>query len=236
MGFEYMDAMVLATQQWVNQTYGSHPGYEPVEETGKTGWSTMYALTRGLQIELGITTPVDSFGPTTLSLLDNLGPISTTSNTYPNIVKIIQGGLYCKGYGPGGITGTFGPGTSTAISSMQVDLGLLNPDGVVTPKLFKALLTMDAYVLLAGASNVIRSIQQWLNRKYIHRANFFYMPCDGFYSRNTQKALVYAIQYEEGLSDSVANGNFGPTTQNLYLASKKCIKRQLKMYHLPTLF
>ena len=201
-----------------------------------TGWSTMYALTRGLQIELGITTPVDSFGPTTLSLLDNLGPISTTSNTYPNIVKIIQGGLYCKGYGPGGITGTFGPGTSTAISSMQVDLGLLNPDGVVTPKLFKALLTMDAYVLLAGASNVIRSIQQWLNRKYIHRANFFYMPCDGFYSRNTQKALVYAIQYEEGLSDSVANGNFGPTTQNLYLASKKCIKRQLKMYHLPTLF
>ncbi|KEK24721.1 hypothetical protein BAGA_23960 [Bacillus gaemokensis] len=97
---------------------------------------------------------------------------------------------------------------------MQKDLGC-TADGAVNPKLFKALLTMDAYVLITGGSSKVRSIQQWLNNKYINRAGFFYMPCDGHYSRDVQKALMYAIQYEEGLDDATANGNFGPTTQNL---------------------
>lgn len=210
-----MDVMVYQTQVWLNETYGNHPGYNRIVEDGITGWSTMYALTRALQIELGITETADNFGPTTLRLLGQLGPISRTSNTNENIVKIIQGGLYCKGYGPGGITGYFGPGTEAAVASMQANMGLENADGVVTPKVFKALLTMDAYVLLSGGRPLIRSIQQWLNNKYHHRENFFFIPCDGLYSRNTQKALVYAIQYEEGLSDEIANGHFGPTTQSL---------------------
>lgn len=211
-----MDERVLETQVWLNNTYGDHSGYETIVEDGITGWSTMYALTRALQIELGITNTADNFGPGTLSRLQAYGPISrTTNNGNVNIVKIIQGGCYCKGYGPGGITGYFGTGTEGAIASMQSDMGLLNSDGVVTPKVFKALLTMDAYVLLYGGRPEVRSIQQWLNRMYHHRENFFFMPCDGLYRRNTQKALVYAIQYEEGLSDDIANGNFGPTTRSL---------------------
>ncbi len=212
-----MDQMVYEAQKWLNTTYGSHPGYKVIEEkeNGRTGWPTMYALTRALQIELNIATPVDSFGPTTLSRLENLGPISMNSNTNSNIVKIIQSGLYCKGYGPGAISGVFGPGTNAAMSSMKVNMGITNADGTVTPKVFKALLTMDAYVLLAKGNSKVRTIQQWLNRKYIHRKNFFYMPCDGFFSRDVQKALIYTIQYEEGLDDATANGNFGPTTQRL---------------------
>lgn len=210
-----MDEMVLTVQNWLNATYTGKPGYNPVNPIGKTGWETMYGLTRALQIELGIATPADSVGPTTLQYLTNLGPISMNSNTKTNIVLIIQGGMYCKGYNPGGFTGVFGSGTQSGISSMQSNLGIQNPDGVVTPKLFKALLNMDAYVLLEGGNPKIRSIQQWLNNKYINRQNFFYMPCDGYYSRDVQKSLVYGIQYEEGLDDATANGNFGPTTQRL---------------------
>ncbi|PEM35717.1 glycoside hydrolase domain-containing protein [Bacillus pseudomycoides] len=208
-----MDQMVKQAQEWVNSTYKGRAGYEEVQVTGKTGWSTMWALTRALQLELGITETATDFGPTTLKEIAKKCPINTTSNTNSNIVKIIQAALYCKGYGPGGITGTYGPGTQSAIASMQKDLGATPNDGAVTPKLFKALLTMDAYVLVNNGSEKIRKIQQWLNSKYINRADFFYMPCDGHYSRDVQKALMFAIQYEEGLQDGTANGYFGPTTQ-----------------------
>lgn len=38
------------------------------------------------------------------------------------------------------------------------------------------------------------------------------MPTDGIYAAETNTALIYALQAEEGLSTSVANGSFGPTT------------------------
>ena len=52
-----------------------------------------------------------------------------------------------------------------------------------------------------------------MNNRYNGRSDFYIQPTDGLYSRGTQQALIYAIQYEEGLSDSVADGNFGPTTK-----------------------
>lgn len=210
-----MDQMVAKAQEWVNTTYKDHPHYKMIEVNGKTGWSTMFALTRALQIELGIATPADSFGAGTLAALQSLGNININSNTKPNIVKIIQSALYCKGYGPGGITGTFGKGTETAIKNVQFNLaGPDLADGIVTPKLFKALLTMDAYVLVNKGKEAIRDVQQWFNRKYIHRKNFYYIPCDGHFSRDVQKALMYAIQYELGMDDATANGNFGPGTKS----------------------
>lgn len=209
-----MDQMVLETQKWLNATYKNNTGYNIVVEDGITGWSTMYALTRALQIELGIASPSNSFGTGTLSALQQLGNISMSSNTKTNIVKIIQSGLYCKGYNPSGLDGGFGLNTALAIEDMQKDLnGTQTGDGVVTPKLFKALLTMDAYVTVNYGSENVRAVQQWLNRKYINRKNFYYIPCDGHYSRDVQKALVYGIQYELGMDDATANGNFGPGTQ-----------------------
>ena len=41
-----MDLMILETQKWLNTTYGTDSRYKPVDETGKTGWQTIYALTR----------------------------------------------------------------------------------------------------------------------------------------------------------------------------------------------
>ena len=48
-----MDVMVLKTQEWLNETYGNDSRFNRVDEDGATGWSTIYALTRALQIELG---------------------------------------------------------------------------------------------------------------------------------------------------------------------------------------
>ncbi|MBM7781832.1 hypothetical protein [Arthrobacter tumbae] len=77
----------------------------------------------------------------------------------------------------------------------------------------KGLMTMDPFVLIAGGDPKVRSIQQWLNAKYIGRADFYVVPCDGHFSRDVQRALMLAIQYQIGMADGVANGFFGPGTQ-----------------------
>ena len=59
------DAMVYLTQRWLNQEYGDVPGFGYVTEDGRTGWDTVYGLTRALQVELGIADLADNFGPTT---------------------------------------------------------------------------------------------------------------------------------------------------------------------------
>jgi hypothetical protein len=41
------------------------------------------------------------------------------------------------------------------------------------------------------------------------------LSCDGYGSRDILRALIFAVQYEAGLSDSSANGNFGPATQGV---------------------
>lgn len=46
------DQMVLQTQQWLNKTYGNDPRFKKINPDGRTGWPTIYALTRALQIEL----------------------------------------------------------------------------------------------------------------------------------------------------------------------------------------
>lgn len=209
-----VDQMVLAAQQWVNSTYETIAGYEPAPESGKTGWSTMYALTMGLQHELGISPVVDSFGPTTLATLTTKFGTIDSSITNTNVIKIIQSALYCKGYDGDAISGTWGVRTTVGLASMESNMGI-NVDGVVAPKTFKALLNMDAYVRTPGGEDDVREIQQWLNQHYVSRRDFYIAPADGHFSRDVQKALVFALQYELGLADGVANGSFGPTTQSL---------------------
>ena len=42
----------------IRDRYGNVPGFGYVTEDGRTGWDTVYGLTRALQVELGITSPV----------------------------------------------------------------------------------------------------------------------------------------------------------------------------------
>ncbi|MER6528304.1 glycoside hydrolase domain-containing protein [Streptomyces sp. NPDC001508] len=207
------DEKVLEAQKWVNSTYGSVSGYEKCPENGQTGWSTMYALTMGLQKELGISPVVANFGDGTLAKLAALGELSSGWAKNENIVKIIRYGLFCKGYTGGyNDTGYYDPDIELAVKKMQGDMGL-SQSGTLQAKVFKALLNMDAYVLTAGGSEEVRSIQQWLNGRYWTKKTVDIGPADGHYSRNVQQNLMKAIQLEIGIAETDATGNFGPGTQ-----------------------
>ncbi|WP_438421127.1 glycoside hydrolase domain-containing protein [Bacillus siamensis] len=207
-----MDEMVLETQQWLNETYKGRHGYSKVPENGKTGWDTIYGLTRALQIELGISEPADNFGPTTQRLFKPLKKQAPDSKP-TNMNYILQGALWCKGFNPGGFSGVFYENTESAVKEFQKAAGLTNQDGIVTALIMKALLDMSAFRLVAGGDKRIRQIQQNLNRDYNDYIGL--MPCDGLYARDTNKALIYALQKEEGMSTSVANGFFGNGTTSL---------------------
>ncbi|MFI9200576.1 glycoside hydrolase domain-containing protein [Streptomyces sp. NPDC053048] len=209
------DEMVRKAQQLYNATYRGVAGLPVLEENGRTSWDVMYALTRALQYELGIAPLSNNFGPATLAALQAKYPVVDRNNGTVNINRLVQTALYCKGYDGGDLGGVYDDRVAAAVGSLKQNMGVAGafPGDGVTPKVFKALLTMDAYVTANGGSDTVRSIQQWLNGRYVDRRNFFVVPCDGHYSRDVQKALLFAIQYQLGMSDDVATGNFGPATK-----------------------
>ena len=218
------DDMVYLTQKWLNQEYGDVDGFGSVPETGKTGWDTIYGLTRALQHELGITSLADNFGSKTQAAYKN-NILSRQDGVTKNMYAILQGALWCKGYSPGynfnynSITDTvtvdavFDEDVEDAVIEMKTDAGLINPDGVVTLNTMKALLSMDAFKLLKsyGGKEVIREMQQKFNREYEEYIGL--MPCDGVYGRSTNKAVIYVLQAVEGMPVDVATGNFASKTQ-----------------------
>lgn len=239
------DPWVQATQVWYNHEYGSRPGHTPLTVDGQSGWKTMYALTRALQTELGITSLSDNFGSGTLSALASFGTVSAsnpnTAGSPSNIVKIVQGGLYCKGYnaGNGILTGHWNPTMATAVSNVREDLGLSGSPAEVPPKLVKFLLAMDAARLLPGGDTVVRSGQQAMNARYLNRRDYFLVPADGYFLRDSHRALLFALQYELDMDDGVANGNFGPGTKsglqqkaNLSVGSADSTKYFVRLFHL----
>ncbi|WP_432973857.1 glycoside hydrolase domain-containing protein [Dactylosporangium sp. CA-233914] len=206
------DPKVLQAQQWVNATYGHITGYNPCPEDGRTGWATMFALIEGLQHELGISPVVASFGPTTAARFAALGEIGPDflNPPNPNIVTILQHGLFCKGYWGADTYGQYTGTTVTAVQSLRSNMGIPAANGTVDVRIAKCILNMDAYVIVAGGTDKIRDVQRWLNGRYWQRDAYTIGPCEGIYSRDVQKALMIALQYELGLSP---NGNFGPGTQ-----------------------
>lgn len=205
-----MDEAVLRAQKWVNDNYLSKNGYATIAEDGITGQNTVKALIIALQIEIGVSSPNGTFGPATTSLCPTLS--KNINATASNIVRILQHGMFCKGYSTQSVTGVFGDNTENAVKSVQSDAGL-TANGIVTPLIFKTVLNTDPLTLATDGDPQIRYIQQQLNNKY--NQYFGIIPCNGKYERNTNKALIYALQAEEGLNTSTANGSFGPTTQRL---------------------
>ncbi len=239
-----MDPWVQTSQQWYNQTYSSKAGFQYISQDGQPGWQTMYALTRALQYELGLTSLSDNFGAGTLAALTSYGTITATNpdtSTEPsNIIKIAQAALYCKGYnaGNGVLTGSWSQLTRLATTNLRGDLGLGITSSDLPPKLFKFLLTMSAARLLPGGDAVIRQGQQFLNARYGHRRDFYFVPTDGFFLRDSHRALLFSLQYELDMADGVANGNFGPGTKSglqskahLQIGATDGTKAFVKLFH-----
>ena len=198
-----MDQMVLGAQIWLNETYKDKIHH--VSEDGITGWGTIRALTKALQLELGVGAD-GIWGPGTESRC----PTISSNSGNKNIITILQCGLYCKGYEGGGIDGNYTAKTSIGVSNLKKDAGLLDTSGSATPLIFKALLsTMDGFVLASTGNANVRKIQQNLNRDY-HKV-IGLIACNGVYSRDTNRALIKALQVEEG---SGADGIWGPGTQS----------------------
>ncbi|MGW2299392.1 glycoside hydrolase domain-containing protein [Streptomyces violaceorubidus] len=213
------DEMVLRAQRFINTTYGNGAtlGISKLEENGRTGWTVMYALTRALQYEMGIPSLSDNFGPTTLATIgEKYGKLDETTIPSANFCRIIQSALYCKGYDGGDIDGTYNDRVKAAVAKLNANMGVggTYPGSSLWPKVVKGLMNMDAYVTVNDGSETIRSIQQWLNGRYVLRKDFYIIPCDGHHSRDVAKSMLFAIQYELGMADGVANGVFGPGTQS----------------------
>ncbi|GIG21967.1 hypothetical protein Cch01nite_26910 [Cellulomonas chitinilytica] len=206
----------MIVQKWLNQTYGAVSGFPTVEEDGRTGWKTMFALTRALQVELGITALSDAFGPTTTSRFESQVGTITKDTTQTRVKQILMASLWCKGYYGGDVkTGEYTDDIAATCSNVKRDMGFgASPTPGITVKLMKSLLTMDAYKLVPGGDSSIRAAQQWLNGIYIGRKDFSLVACDGIFARDVQKGLMLAIQYELGMADGVANGTYGPATQS----------------------
>lgn len=214
------DPYVLNVQKWVNNTYRGKIGYTEIPENGNTGWTTIYALLHALQIELGITATADNFGPSTISKFNQQYPNGVQQQddddtTKKNIYGIIQGGLLCKGYAIGANSPTcnFYNGTGNAIKQLKEDAGLNDNSSTVTLNIMKALMSMDYFFSYDTSERTqkIIEMQRYLNGNYEEYIGI--CPCDGVYGRNTSKAMLFAIQAEEGMPTSVANGNCGPSTK-----------------------
>lgn len=211
--------MVLQTQQWLNETYGDDVRYYRVIENGQTGWPTIYALTRALQIELGIQSTADNFGPTTRRLFVQRYPNGVQQQNdgdeaTSNVYSIIQGALWCKGYSTGNnITQHFYDGTGKAVRDLKRDMGI-GGDSSVDVDIMSALLSMQQFVLLSayGGTKPIRSAQQEINRTYREYTGI--IPTDGLYGREMNTALIQVLQALEGFTPSEATGNFGEGTKS----------------------
>lgn len=239
--------MIEATQKWLNETYTGKTGWEPVPEDGKTGWTTVYALLYAFQIENGSTTPSTNIGPWTISKLQEVGMLHEDADAKPNnIVKILQGTLWCKGYPADGISGIFGEQTAAGVKSLKSDIGIKNPDSQITLLLWYTLFSMEQYVLVPGGNSGIREFQQWFNNNYVaYRER--YVPCDGLAGRELYTCFIYMLQMEEGYDASTATGEFGSSTftkcpslssaldSQKYPVTIRCVKMALWLNGFPSI-
>lgn len=111
-------------------------------------------------------------------------------------------------------TGYFLSKTGEAVKKLKTHAGIDASNSTVTLHIMESLLSMDYFYSYNSSDKTknIQKIQRYLNANYEDFIDGL-IPCDGIYGRGTNKALIYAIQSEEGMPSSVANGNFGPSTK-----------------------
>lgn len=141
-----VDLMVKATQQWLNATYRGKHGYNVIAEDGVTGWGTIHALTRALQIEMGIEEPSDNFGSQTMQKYEASPLVAPSDSTVrSNRYAILQGALWCKGYDAGhykALDDHYDGSVIAAVASLKSDAGLEANGRRVEGLLMKSLLSI----------------------------------------------------------------------------------------------
>ena len=212
-----MDEMVKQTQEWLNKTYWLRKGFTKFKDEeidGITGQGTFKRLIQALQIELndkynsGLTVDGD-FGAGTLNALP-----STIDSNYEkgNIVKIIQGSLWCKGYSAGPIDGDYGPKVTAAVKKFKEHAGVPG-EGYISPYVLQGIMNTDAY-FFNGESGTqpyfLHLVQKDMNSKY--GFTFGLIAPNGIWERKSQKMLIKCCQKEWGISNP--DGEWGNNTKS----------------------
>lgn len=121
------DSTIRSFQTWLNSNYGSGLSVD-----GIYGTNTKVAATKAYQKVLGVTAD-GIFGTNSKNAVKTLSSGSTG-----NAVHLLQGMLYCRGFNPNGVDGTYGSGTKSAVASFQKNKGL-SSDGIAGPATMYAL-------------------------------------------------------------------------------------------------
>lgn len=216
--------IIVDIQTWLNETYKDSSGYNPIEVNGLPGWDTTNAMLIAYQIEDGISVSTIN-NETSSGIYDftKQGFVEISSETdfsiksNQNKLMILQGAFYVKGINPGGFAPTYSSEFTTAVETLQSNAGV-GVTGIADFLVVKALLSMDAFTVLPqyGGVETIATIQRTLNAEYANDMGSL-IPSDGVYGRNLNKALIYALQIQEGFSVAEANeadGYFSPGTQS----------------------
>lgn len=217
--FEYMapyrstyDIRKLDAQIFLHKFYQS-----TCEIDAKAGTVLCMELVKALQkILLNISTDDEGygyFGEKTLAACPTMQTGIATTERNKKLVTLFCHAMFCKGYSTTAIYDSFNANVANGVKKIQADMGMPQT-GVVTPLLMKAVFNTDSYVLSSKGDARIREIQQAMNNGYSEYSGI--NPCDGIYSRATNKALIYAIQKEEGISVENSAPSFGQTTFSLF--------------------
>lgn len=94
------DPLIIAVEEWLNENYSDHPDFGYLKPQGRPGNTVVGRLIMALQIELGIEKPVTSFGPATEKAFQNLSRDKFVEGERYNLVYILQGAFWAKGYNP----------------------------------------------------------------------------------------------------------------------------------------
>lgn len=212
------DPWVRNTQLWLKQEYSDIKAVKNMVVDGLTGLGTVTALLAALQKELKVDADGQWGSGTDSAYKKSLLTPGMTNRK----VAILQGALICKGYDPGHIPteqdgkyifqDNFDESVEKAVKQLQADANI-NTNGIVSSNLMKALMSMDSFKLLPsyGGQEVIRNFQRYLNATYESFAGL--SPCDGVYGRNTNRAVLKALQAEQKLTGEAVDGIWGDKTK-----------------------
>lgn len=203
------DVKVKEAQTWLNKTYAGREGFTQITADGNYGPQTRKALVKGLQIELGFKgANVDgNFGDGTEAKVPTIKVSDKKYNK--NIIRIIQYGLFCKGYNAGKCDGVYHKDTQTEFRKFQTDCGFTHT-GTINGEWLRGLLSSYDMKKTAKGNNTIRKVQQVINRNYYKYFNLG--PCDGVYTSDLNTKMVKAMQIDSGIDPKEANGNYGEQT------------------------
>lgn len=210
-----MDKMVQKVQTWLMEHYNGKDRFETIKEEdidGIAGTGTVRRLIEALQIELNenFNTKIIVDGSFGLGTLKGLPAIIGKGYNIPNIVCIIQGSLWCKGYSAGEIDGIYGDGVVVGVRRFQRDAGI-NEDGIIRPYILQGIMNTDGYAFSNNSNSRksgIHRIQLAMNKYYGLKIGL--TAPNGDWDKKSQRNFIKCCQSEWGIS--VVDGVWGDNT------------------------